>query len=113
LAALTTDRKGWDERPLCSPTVLEILLARWPPTCREERIKKVTVSADAPVLRTAAEFLFQAADEIDNYGEAFGHVHLRDYWHEWYSAYPDMIVVRWVAPIKNQEQMPPTSQQCL
>jgi hypothetical protein len=55
------------------------------------------------VLRAAAEFLFQAADEIDEYGEAFGHVHLRDYWHEWYSAYPDMIVVRGVAPTKNQE----------
>jgi hypothetical protein len=66
-------------------------------------LKCVSVLADAPVLRGIADFLSKSAGEIDQWGEGFGHAHFRDYWREWYTAYPDIIVARAVAPSKNQE----------
>jgi hypothetical protein len=58
------------------------------------RLKTVTIAADLTVLRALSEFVNRCASEIEQ--NEFGnwdHAHFRDDWQDWYSAYPDIIIV--------------------
>jgi hypothetical protein len=57
-------------------------------------LDEVSLYADAPVIRAIAEFLLDAAEQMEVHGSGFNHEHLRDRWKEWYQRYPDIIVVR-------------------
>lgn len=58
------------------------------------RLRTVTVAADVPVIRAIAEFLSQCADGIEKHGHKWNHEHFLNDWLEWYSAYPDIVVVQ-------------------
>lgn len=65
--------------------------------CEEEEalpFVAVTITADVSALRAVAAFLTECAEGIEKRGSQWEHAHLRDAWSEWYSAYPDIVVVR-------------------
>ena len=57
-------------------------------------LDEVVLYADAPVIRAIAEFLLDAAEQMEVHGSGFNHEHLQLRWKEWYQMYPDIIVVR-------------------
>jgi len=55
-------------------------------------LDEATISADAATLRALARFLDAAADEMEELGVDYDHVHLQDRSKQWREAWPDLIV---------------------
>jgi hypothetical protein len=56
-------------------------------------MKEVTFSGSPSAIRAVAEFLLQAADEMET-SERFDHLHAQDEMPSWVESWPDVIVVR-------------------
>jgi hypothetical protein len=52
----------------------------------------VGISASPDTLREIAKFLMVAADELEDMGEDFSHLHLMDEWSGWSEGTPDIQV---------------------
>ncbi len=50
----------------------------------------IGISADSETLRSIANFINKAADELDEMGNDFGHLHLMDEWEGWKEGSPDI-----------------------
>ena len=52
----------------------------------------IAISATPEVLRAIAKFLAEAADDLEEMGEEFSHVHFMDEWQGWTDDVPDIQV---------------------
>ena len=52
----------------------------------------IGISAKPEILRAIAKFLSDSADELEEMGSDFGHLHLMDEWENWQNGYPDIQV---------------------
>lgn len=52
----------------------------------------VGISADPETLRAIAKFLTGAAEELEEMGSDFSHLHLMDEWSDWVEGTPDIQV---------------------
>ena len=52
----------------------------------------IGISASPEDLRAIAQFLSSSADELEEMGDDFGHLHLMDEWEGWKNSYPDIQV---------------------
>lgn len=52
----------------------------------------IGISASPNTLREIAKFLANAANELEEIGSEFGHLHLMDEWGEWSDGMPDIQV---------------------
>jgi len=50
----------------------------------------VGISASPETLRAIAKFITKAADELEEMGEEFSHLHLMDEWDGWTDGTPDI-----------------------
>lgn len=56
-------------------------------------MENIGIMASAETLRELAVFLNAAADEMDELGEDYDHVHLMDEWPKWKEGLPDIQVL--------------------
>ncbi len=57
------------------------------------KLRDIGISAAPDTLRAVAKFLHTAADELEEMGEGFGHLHLMDEWEDWNENVTDIQVV--------------------
>lgn len=57
-------------------------------------LKEASIVADVETLREIAAFINKTADEIEKYGEDFGHSHFQDYKKYFGEEWSDIIVCR-------------------
>ncbi len=57
------------------------------------KLRDIGISASPNTLRAVAKFLNTAADELEQMGEDFGHLHLMDEWEGWSENDTDIQVV--------------------
>ena len=55
---------------------------------------EISIAADASEVRALAHFLLKAADEMDELGPDYDHVHFQDRSAEWQDAWPDVVVCK-------------------
>jgi hypothetical protein len=56
-------------------------------------MESIALAASPETLRQIAKFLIRAADEMDEIGADFDHLHLMDEWNGWKDGLPDVQVV--------------------
>jgi hypothetical protein len=56
-------------------------------------METIAIAATPKTLRDVAKFLNHAADEMEEMGADYGHIHLMDMWEEWNDGLPDIQVV--------------------
>ena len=56
-------------------------------------LSDIAIATSSKTLREIAAFLQSAADEMDELGTDFDHLHLMDEWENWKEGYPDIQVV--------------------
>lgn len=56
-------------------------------------LDSIAFAAPSETIREIAKFLIRAADEMDEMGIEFDHVHLMDEWRGWKDGCPDVQVV--------------------
>jgi hypothetical protein len=76
---ITMKAFGYEKRGGSSPRLMEM--------------EEVSFASSSASIREIARFLNKAADEMDEQGANFGHMHLQDEWAEWTENWPDVIVV--------------------
>ena len=57
-------------------------------------LSEISLSADAKTVRAIAQFLTQAANEMDRLGEGYDHLHMQDVSSAWEEEWPDIIVCK-------------------
>ena len=53
----------------------------------------IAIAASAETIRELAAFLNAAADEMDELGEDYDHIHLMDEWPKWEQGLPDIQIL--------------------
>ncbi|MBV1884084.1 MAG: hypothetical protein KUG82_20760 [Pseudomonadales bacterium] len=56
-------------------------------------MESVAIAASPKIIRALAKFLNDAADEMDELGNDYDHLHLMDEWDNWKEGLPDIQVV--------------------
>lgn len=56
-------------------------------------LSDIAIATSPKTLREIAAFLQSAADEMDELGTDYDHLHLMDEWENWKEGYPDIQVV--------------------
>jgi hypothetical protein len=56
-------------------------------------LSDIGIAASPDTLRDLAAFLLSAADEMEELGEDYGHLHLMDEWPKWKESYADIQVL--------------------
>ncbi len=56
-------------------------------------METIAIAASSEKLRAIANFLNSAANEIDEMGSDYDHLHLMDEWEGWEESFPDIQVV--------------------
>ena len=54
----------------------------------------VGISASPETLRAIAKFIIEAADELEEMGKEFSHLHLMDEWDGWTDGAPDIQIFK-------------------
>ncbi|MBA4501357.1 Imm32 family immunity protein [Marinobacterium marinum] len=57
------------------------------------KLRDIGISASPATLRAVAKFLIAAADELEDMGDDFGHLHLMDEWEGWSENVTDIQVI--------------------
>jgi hypothetical protein len=56
-------------------------------------LSDIAIATSSKTLREIATFLQSAADEMDELGADYDHLHLMDEWENWKEGYPDIQVL--------------------
>lgn len=57
------------------------------------KLRDIGISASPETLRAVAKFICSAADEMEEMGKDFGHLHLMDEWEGWSESVTDIQVI--------------------
>ncbi|MDH4216727.1 MAG: hypothetical protein OEV23_07545 [Gallionella sp.] len=58
------------------------------------KLKEVSISADVETIRSIAKFLLDAAEEMEQLGERYDHVHMQDKCSAWKDSWPDIVIAK-------------------
>jgi hypothetical protein len=59
-------------------------------------LRELSISADADTVRLIANFMMDAANEMDRLGKNFDHVHMQDGCSSWQETWPDIVICKQV-----------------